>query len=187
MKPKRKTWSLVAAFLSAVVALLGALNLQGRVRTVDILQLFFGGAGAGAGIATAFATARRPRPNIFPAMKYHDGPAARAWLERVFGFSTQLEMPNSDGTIAHAELRFGPGIVMLGSVGKPDTGNPWATSQGLYVYVADVDAHYARARQAGAEIVRELHDTSYGAREYSAKDLEGQLWSFGTYYPEENI
>lgn len=117
-------------------------------------------------------------------MKYHDGPAAKAWLEKAFGFTTQMEMPNTDGGIAHAELRLGPGVVMLGSVGKPDQQNPWSTTPGLYVYVPDIDAHYAHARNAGAEIIRELHDTSYGAREYSARDLEGQLWSFGTYYPD---
>jgi uncharacterized glyoxalase superfamily protein PhnB len=150
---------------------------------VDIVQLFFGSAGAGAGIAAAIRTARRPRQNIFPALKYRNGPAARAWLEKAFGFTTALELPNADGTIAHAELSLGPGVLMLGSVGKPDPKNPWSTTPGLYVYVPDVDAHYARARAAGANVVRELHDTSYGAREYSAQDLEGQLWSFGTYYP----
>jgi uncharacterized glyoxalase superfamily protein PhnB len=56
--------------------------------------------------------------------------------------------------------------------------------QGVAVYVADVDAHYARAKAAGAQIVRELEDTPYGSREYSVRDLEGFLWSFGTYRPE---
>jgi len=51
------------------------------------------------------------------------------------------------------------------------------------VYVADVDAHYARAKAAGAEIVMELEDTDYGSRGYSVRDLEGHLWSFGTYHP----
>jgi len=53
----------------------------------------------------------------------------------------------------------------------------------VYVYVEDVDAHHARARAAGAEIVRPLQDTDYGSREYSVRDLEGHLWSFGTYHP----
>jgi uncharacterized glyoxalase superfamily protein PhnB len=55
--------------------------------------------------------------------------------------------------------------------------------RGLYVYVEDVDAHHARAAAAGADIVRPLNDTSYGAREYSLRDPEGNLWSFGTYLP----
>jgi uncharacterized glyoxalase superfamily protein PhnB len=54
---------------------------------------------------------------------------------------------------------------------------------GVYVHVEDVEAHYAQARAAGAEIVRELADTSYGSREYLARDPEGNLWGFGTYRP----
>jgi uncharacterized glyoxalase superfamily protein PhnB len=55
--------------------------------------------------------------------------------------------------------------------------------QGIYVCVDDIDAHYAAAKSAGAEIVRELANTDYGSREYSARDLDGHLWSFGTYQP----
>jgi uncharacterized glyoxalase superfamily protein PhnB len=51
------------------------------------------------------------------------------------------------------------------------------------VAVEDVDAHAERAKAAGAEIVRELNDTDYGSREYAARDLEGNVWSFGTYRP----
>jgi uncharacterized glyoxalase superfamily protein PhnB len=53
----------------------------------------------------------------------------------------------------------------------------------IYAVIADPDAHHARAEGAGARIVRELEDTPYGSREYSARDLEGNLWSFGTYDP----
>jgi hypothetical protein len=54
-------------------------------------------------------------------------------------------------------------------------------SQGVYVIVGEeIDGHYERARAAGAEIVRELHDTDYGSRDYMARDSEGNLWSFGT-------
>jgi uncharacterized glyoxalase superfamily protein PhnB len=124
-------------------------------------------------------------PNIFPALRYEDGPAAVEWLGKAFGFEKQMVVPGPDGTIAHAQLAFGPGVVMLGSaVEEPGKPNPWArVKQGIYVYVADVDAHYRRAKAAGAEIVRELQDTDYGAREYSARDPEGHLWSFGTYRP----
>ena len=125
------------------------------------------------------------RPNIFPVVRYKDGAAAIEWLGRAFGFSKHFVAPDADGTIAHAELSFGPGIIMLGGERKtPDPKNPWdQVAMGLYVQVEDVDAHYARAKAAGAEIVRELADTSYGAREYSVRDLDGNLWSFGTYRP----
>jgi uncharacterized glyoxalase superfamily protein PhnB len=54
---------------------------------------------------------------------------------------------------------------------------------GIYIDVEDVDAHDRRAKAAGAEIVMELRDTDYGSREYSARDLDGHLWAFGTYLP----
>jgi uncharacterized glyoxalase superfamily protein PhnB len=53
----------------------------------------------------------------------------------------------------------------------------------VYVYVEDVDAHHARARAAGAEIVRALADTEYGSREYGARDIDGHYWYFGSYRP----
>ncbi len=183
LKKQKRPLMIAAAILSAAVALVGALGMGDRVRTVDIVTLFFGGLAAGASVVSAVSAARRP--NIFPALKYQDGPAALAWLKNTFGFTGLMEMAGPDGGIAHAELKLGPGVVMLGSVGKPDPKNPWSTApQGLYVYVPRIEEHYERARAAGAAIVRELHNTSYGAREYSATDLEGRLWSFGTYYPE---
>jgi uncharacterized glyoxalase superfamily protein PhnB len=57
-------------------------------------------------------------------------------------------------------------------------------TQGAYLYVADVDAHFTRAKAAGAEIVAGLKDTDYGSREYSARDPEEHLWHFGTYLPD---
>lgn len=123
-------------------------------------------------------------PNLFPAIRYQDAPAALEWLAKAFGFRKTLVVPMPDGTIAHAQMSFGPGVIMLGSM-RDEPGNPWAgVRQGVAVYVADVDAHHARAKAAGAEIVRELEDTPYGSREYSVRDLEGFLWSFVTYRPE---
>ena len=125
------------------------------------------------------------KPSIFPALRYRNGSAAVEWLGRVLGFEKHLVVPGPEGNVAHAEMKLGPGVIMLGS-GKhgPGADNPWDTvKQGVYVYVEDVDAHYARARAAGAEIVRPLQDTDYGSREYSVRDLEGHLWSFGTYQP----
>lgn len=120
--------------------------------------------------------------SVFPVLKYRDAPAAAAWLEKVFGFERRMVVPGSDNTVAHAEMRLGNGIVMFGSE-RTDPANPWAAEGGVYVAVDDIDAHYARAQAAGAEIVRPLQATDYSAREYSARDLEGRLWSFGTYRP----
>lgn len=93
-----------------------------------------------------------------------------------------------DGTIAHAELRLGSDVFMLGTaaddfLGMKTPRQLGAVNQGLYVVVADPDAHYARAKAAGAEIIMEPRDMEYGSREYGARDLEGNLWSFGTYRP----
>jgi uncharacterized glyoxalase superfamily protein PhnB len=124
-------------------------------------------------------------PNIFPVLRYKDGRAAIDWLGKAFGFETHFAVDNPDGSVGHAELKFGSGIIMFGGASAHDPANPWsAAKSGIYVAVDDVDAHYARAKAAGTQIVRELADTSYGAREYSARDPDGHLWSFGTYRPK---
>ena len=128
---------------------------------------------------------RGTHPNIFPALRYKDGPGAIEWLAKAFGFEKHFEVPGPDGAIAHAQMTLGSGMIMLGSArAKSDPKNPWdSASQGVYVHVKDIDAHYARAKSAGAEIVMELRDTEYGSREYAARDPDGHLWSFGSYQP----
>lgn len=123
---------------------------------------------------------RSSLPNIFPCLVYHDSPAAIAWLEKAFGFERHVVYPGPDGTIAHAELKLGNGMVMLGSGKDPAAVR---TPQMIYVSVEDNDALFHRARAAGAEIVRELNDTDYGSRDFAVRDPEGNLWSFGTYLP----
>ena len=125
-------------------------------------------------------------PNIFPGFRYRDAPAAVAWLSNAFGFRTLMSHPDGKGGIAHAELMLGRGVIMLGSE-RDEPGNAFAEAKhGVYVYVRDVDAHYARAKAAGARIARELENTPYGSREYSVWDPEGFLWSFGNYLPNTN-
>ena len=104
----------------------------------------------------------RPTPTIFPALKYRDGQAAIDWLEAAFGFRRHAVHAAPDGTVAHAELAFGDdGMIMLGGEPRaPDPDNPWASAKlGVYVHVDDIDAHYERAKAAGAAIVRQLTDT----------------------------
>lgn len=123
-------------------------------------------------------------PTVFPCLKYRNAPAAIAWLERAFGFTPGLVVPGDGGSVAHAQMRHGAGMLMCGSAGAPDPANPWSGEDfGIYVRVDDVDAHCARARAAGAAIVMEPRDTEYGARDYSVRDSEGRLWCFGTYDP----
>lgn len=126
---------------------------------------------------------------IFPALRYRDAPAAIDWLTRAFGCERLMVHPGPDGTIAHAELALGDGVIMLGSA-KPDAFGGRSpreigeVSQSLYVWVPDVDAHHARAAAAAAEVIRPPEDTPYGSREYSCRDLEGHVWSFGSYRPQ---
>jgi uncharacterized glyoxalase superfamily protein PhnB len=127
---------------------------------------------------------------FYPAMRYADARAAIAWLVKTFGFEENACYAADDGSVAHAELRFHDGMIMLGSArddGYPI--KPPAERGGLTgsVYVAvpaaEIDAHYARTKAAGARIHADIHDTDYGSRDYAAFDLEGYLWSFGTYRP----
>lgn len=127
-------------------------------------------------------------PTIVPFLRYRDAVAAIDWLEAAFGFERQMVVPGPENTVAHAQLRFGGGVIMLGSATENPLGlvspEPAAgASQGLYVVVAEVDAHHRRAQAAGAEMVMPLTDQPYGSREYAARDPEGYLWTFGTYQP----
>jgi uncharacterized glyoxalase superfamily protein PhnB len=123
---------------------------------------------------------------IYAALRYRDAAAAIDWLERAFGFQTSARHEGPDGTIAHAELRLGESLIMLGQ-GTEDLQDPpddrRAARTTIYVAVEDVDALHARAQGAGAD-VSDLTEQDYGSRDFSARDLEGNHWSFGTYVPD---
>lgn len=122
------------------------------------------------------------RPNIFPALRYRDANAAIEWLKKAFGFEEKAIYRDDDGTVQHAELRLGAGIVMLGEH-RDDGLIPSDGGAAIYVVVDDPAALYERASAAGAEVARELADMEYGSREFSVRDPAGNLWSFGTYDP----
>lgn len=126
--------------------------------------------------------------NCIAFLTYDDAEAAVDWLERAFGFE-RSSVHEANGKLAHAELRFGDGMIMLGPAGKNDFGlktprELGAVSQGVYLIVDDIAGQYDRAQASGAEILRELADTDYASREFMARDPEGNIWSFGTYRPE---
>ena len=141
--------------------------------------------------------AKETTSTIIPGMRYNDAPAAIEWLCNVFGFEKQLVVATDDGTIAHAQLTFGNGMIMLGSVRDNDREfdkniiQPnkigGAETQTPYVVVSDADAIYERAKEAGAKIVMDIKDEDYGGRGFSCKDPEGHLWNFGTYDPWEEV
>jgi uncharacterized glyoxalase superfamily protein PhnB len=124
--------------------------------------------------------------SVIPCLRYRDARAAIDWLTRAFGLIEAMVVAGADGVIEHAELAWDNGVVMLSS--EPQLGGPdrlsWPPGAGsVYIIVDDPDAHHARAIAAGAEIVLPLKDEDYGSRGYTARDPEGNLWSFGTYRP----
>jgi uncharacterized glyoxalase superfamily protein PhnB len=127
-----------------------------------------------------------PSPqNIYPVLRYRDAQAAIAFLCEAFGFERHAVYESDDGAVEHAQLAHGSGMVML-STERDEDDRGWGKHSGQgwnYVVVQDPDAHLASAKAAGAEIIRELEDQEYGSRDYSAKDPEGNIWSFGTYDP----
>ena len=135
--------------------------------------------------------AKNTRATVIPCLRYRDAPTAIKWLCSTFGFEEQLVVPNPDGTIAHAQLSFGNGMIMLGSVADSEYGRlirqpdeiGGAETQSAYVIVSDADAVYRRAKAAGARIVLDIKDEDYGGRGFTCRDLEGRLWTFGTYDP----
>ena len=121
-------------------------------------------------------------PRISPYLNYEDTGAMIDWLARAFGLVERHRLAGPDGAVTHAEMALEEGLVMMGSPGG-DFRNPkrlGQVTQSLYVYVDDLDAHCARAREAGAEIIEEPNDQPYGDRRYGARDPEGHHWYFAS-------
>ena len=120
---------------------------------------------------------------VIPAMRYQDAPAAIDFLVNAFGFTRNMVVEGENGTIEHAQLVHGSGMVMLGSTRDGDM----FSDQGpisIYVIVDDVRGHHDRAVAAGAEIAMPHEEQDYGGSSYTARDPEGNWWSFGDYTPE---
>ena len=136
-------------------------------------------------------TAKATRATTIPCLRYHAAPAAIAWLCQALGFEQQLVVPDDDGGIAHAQLSFGNGMIMLASVIDSEYGRLMkqpgelhgANTQSCYLVVDDADRVYRRALEAGAEIVLDIKDEDYGGRGFTCRDPEGHIWSLGTYDP----
>ncbi|HEX7158924.1 MAG TPA: VOC family protein [Edaphobacter sp.] len=131
---------------------------------------------------------------VIPSLRYRDALVAIDWLVKAFGFEKKAVYMGPNNTVAHAELIFGNGMVMLGSAAKegeyaklmvqPDEVGLRET-KGIYLVVADADAIYASAKAAAAEMVLDIRDMDYGGRAFTCRDLEGHLWSIGSYDPWE--
>lgn len=126
---------------------------------------------------------------MIPFIQYRDAPKAIAWLEQAFGFKPHLVVPGDDGMIVHSQLLLSDNNMLMASSikdwspgadkAKPDTGS----AAGIYVVVPDPDAHYQQAKAAGAQMIMDIEDQDYGGRAFTCLDLEGNVWSFGSYDP----
>ncbi len=141
-------------------------------------------------------------PTVTPMVSYEDAGVAADWLAEAFGFRETLRFTDDDGKVSHVELSSGDGAIMLGSppgyvnplrLRETEAGKAWNEApfviDGVHVYVEDVDAHFARAKEAGATILSEVEDLPFGDRQYRAEDLESHRWMFATHVrdvrPEE--
>lgn len=129
---------------------------------------------------------------LIPCLSYLDAPRAIEWLVQVFEFTPQMVVDGPGDTILHAQLTSGGGMIMLGSISKEgdyaklmaqpaDIGG--RQTQTIYLIVDDVDAVYARALDHGAVMVLDIDDKDYGGRGFTCRDLEGHVWSIGSYDP----
>lgn len=134
------------------------------------------------------------RPAIIASLRYENAPAAIDFLCTAFGFEKYAVFADDEdpNLIHHAQLVRDGNMIMLSTVAD----NEWSEAASmkmpseaggntvaLYVTLDDVDAHYERARAAGAKIIREPRDEDYGGRGYGVLDSEGYAWSFGSYDP----
>jgi len=137
------------------------------------------------------SSAKATRATVIPGLRYSDARAAIEFLCSAFGFEKGLIVDGPNGTIGHAQLTYGNGMIMLGSHPheseygqrvQPPALPARVNTQGIYVVVADPDAHCARAKAGGAEILMKLTNHDYG-RDYTARDPEGHVWTFASYDP----
>ncbi len=128
---------------------------------------------------------------IIPTYRYDNAPAAIDWLCSTLGFETHAVYEGPNGTIAHAQLTRGDAMIMLGSAAngpfdqlqKPPAAVGGLNTASAYLVVTDPDTVYERALAAGAEVVLPNVHQDYGGRGFTLRDLEGVLWSVGSYDP----
>jgi uncharacterized glyoxalase superfamily protein PhnB len=116
---------------------------------------------------------------VFPCITFRDADASIEWMERALGAEVAARYTNGTGFVNHAEIRVGESLVMCGDERAGSKATPPGVSV-VYVVVADADAAYQRAKDAGAE-VSEPRDLDYGSRDITVTDPDGNRWSLGTY------
>lgn len=116
------------------------------------------------------------------ALFYQDPKAALAWLEKAFGFELAMLIEDADGALAHSQMTFGDGVVMIGQEWSADHKSPKSVggknTQTVGIHIeTDIEAHFQRAKAAGAVIDQEPATQFYGDRTYRCRDPEGHIWT----------
>lgn len=129
---------------------------------------------------------------IVPNLAYEDALTAIDWLCNTFGFKKKMVVPGPNNTVSHAQLTIGDkGLIMISSMRKDEDNITMKSpkfldglnTQACYIVMEDIDNHYAHVQSTEADIIRELVTQEYGGKDYTCRDCEGNIWSFGTYNP----
>jgi uncharacterized glyoxalase superfamily protein PhnB len=138
--------------------------------------------------------AKNCKSTVIPGLRYRNAMEMIAWLCRAFGFEKQAVFAGPDNVVMHAQLTFGNGMIMIGSV---NNGSPasklmkqpdeigGAETQTAYLVVTDIDAIHASAKNAGAKMVIDLEEKAHGGKAFTCCDPEGHIWHIGTFDPWE--
>jgi uncharacterized glyoxalase superfamily protein PhnB len=140
-------------------------------------------------------SAKNCKSTVIPGFRYRNAKTMIDWLCEAFGFERQVVYAGPGDIVMHAQLTFGNGMIMIGSVDnrtpaskllkQPDEIGG-AETQAPYLVVSDIDAIYARAKRAGAKMVMDLEEKEHGGKAFTCADPEGHVWHVGTYDPWES-
>ena len=119
-----------------------------------------------------------PSATVVPVIIYNDVAEAIDWLCHAFGFSERLRAPGPGGEITHAQLIIAECAVMIGKAGGPLTASTNEINQYVLITVDNVQEHFDRSKQFGAEILQSPSDMPFGVRQYTVKDHAGHWWAF---------
>jgi uncharacterized glyoxalase superfamily protein PhnB len=128
-------------------------------------------------------------PRIVAHLIYDDAGAAAEWLCRVFGFSERMwaRHVHADGSIGRTQLQVRDSVITIGPPSVHGVSPRQGVSSMLWIYIDDVDEHYARTRAAGAEVVTPLEELPWGDRRYQVSDLEGHQWTFAKHVRDVDL
>jgi uncharacterized glyoxalase superfamily protein PhnB len=136
--------------------------------------------------------AKNCKSTVIPGLRYKNAIAMIDWLCGTFGFEKQAVYTSPNGAVMHAQLTFGNGMIMIGSVENESKASSLmkqpneiggAETQTPYLVVTDCDALYAKANAAGAKILIDLEEKEYGGKAFTCSDPKGHIWHVGTYDP----